>query len=244
MVRGGDDTLALSNNARSLWMGTASLLWAARLNSVDTAERVAQGGDNADAEAVQAQGFLEVAAKLYGFNGATMDRLRSGGDNADAIATATLGRLFAMTRGSLFNNATWDRARSGSAANLATLLSLGAALSVRPGEWSVNHVPAAATLATISRAAGAAGVRHVCTSIDAALVLPAAANQAAITLNLRDGATGAGTILWSRRFGIGAANAAEGAGGHVQDAQILHPAGFCRKCRFLASTMWERQQPQ
>jgi len=66
--------------------------------------------------------------------------------------------------------------------------------------WYINNLPAAAAVATASKAAGAAGVRHVmlgaCISIAAA-----AAAQPAIAVNIRDGATGAGTILFS--IGVG-----------------------------------------
>jgi hypothetical protein len=85
----------------------------------------------------------------------------------------------------------------GGAAILAALSSSGALLATRPGDWSVNHTPGAAAQATASRAAGAAGVRHVCTSISSTLVTVGTA-QTVITINLRDGATGAGTILWSK----------------------------------------------
>jgi hypothetical protein len=190
------------------WLGVAALTYAIRIGST-TADRLRAGADNADAVAVNTIGALLTLARNTGFNGTTWDRLRSAGDNADAVAVATLGQLLMLARNTVFNGTAWDRQRSGSAATLGALTSLGAGLVSDPGNWSINHVPAAATQATITRAAGGAGVRHVCTSIDAALVLPATANQAVITLNLRDGATGAGTILWSRRFGIGAANAAD-----------------------------------
>ena len=64
------------------------------------------------------------------------------------------------------------------------------------GNWSVQHDPAAATQATITRAAGAAGVIHVCTSIFASFSAGATAG-AATKVYLRDGLTGAGAILWS-----------------------------------------------
>lgn len=61
--------------------------------------------------------------------------------------------------------------------------------------WAIYHTPAAATQATISRAA-AANTRHVATSVT--VCLNAVAAQAApVVFNLRDGATGAGTIKWS-----------------------------------------------
>lgn len=62
-------------------------------------------------------------------------------------------------------------------------------------EWADEHQPAAATQATISRAADAGG-RHVAKSVTVS-VCGAAAESGIITFVLRDGATGAGTILWS-----------------------------------------------
>ena len=60
-------------------------------------------------------------------------------------------------------------------------------------EWTVNAQATAGT-ASASKAAGAAGVRHVCTGVSAS-VAAAATAQPAVIVNLRDGATGAGTIL-------------------------------------------------
>jgi hypothetical protein len=101
----------------------------------------------------------------------------------------------------LFNGAavgvSMDRARSGSAANLSAFSATGSELTTTPGNWTVLNTPAAATQATATKAAGAAGVRHVCNSISATFA--AGATPGAATLvNLRDGASGAGTILWSQ----------------------------------------------
>lgn len=98
----------------------------------------------------------------------------------------------------LWNGATMDRGRSGSAANLSAQSGIGAEITTPPGQWSVFSTPAAATQATASKAAGGAGVRHICTSISATLATVGTA-QTAIALNLRDGATGAGTIVWSKQ---------------------------------------------
>ena len=67
------------------------------------------------------------------------------------------------------------------------------ALSV--GNWGIQHTPAASTQATITRAAGTGLMRHVATSATVCIVATAA--QTALAFNLRDGATGAGTIIWS-----------------------------------------------
>jgi hypothetical protein len=71
------------------------------------------------------------------------------------------------------------------------------------GQFNIVHTPVAATQATISQAAGGAGVRNVCTGISASLCTVGTAQAAAVQLNLRDGATGAGTILWSKTFSCG-----------------------------------------
>lgn len=83
-----------------------------------------------------------------------------------------------------------------SAANQALATKTGVLAVAKIGNWSVQHDPAAATQATITRAAGAAGVIHVCTSISASFSAGATAG-AATKVYLRDGLTGAGAILWS-----------------------------------------------
>jgi hypothetical protein len=71
-----------------------------------------------------------------------------------------------------------------------------------PTNWAVVHAPTANAQATISKAA-VVGTRHVCTSISATLTddgTAATANN--INVNLRDGTTGAGTILWTGMLGV------------------------------------------
>jgi hypothetical protein len=127
-------------------------------------------------------------------------------DAADAQATETSGLQGVVARLKAFNGTTWDRLRTGAAAVLSAVTQSFALLVTRPGDWSVTHAPAVNTVATISKAAGGAGVRHVCTSITGAIrggtTAPAAIQG---TLTLRDGATGAGTILWSQTVVLAAA---------------------------------------
>lgn len=59
--------------------------------------------------------------------------------------------------------------------------------------WSTTHEPASATKATITKAA-VSGYKHVCTGIIATVACSGAA-QTPINVRLRDGATGAGTVL-------------------------------------------------
>lgn len=72
----------------------------------------------------------------------------------------------------------------------------------RAESWSIFHKPAANTQATISKAAGGAAVRHVCKGFMATLANNAAAASTAVTLQIRDGATGAGTVLWETSMAV------------------------------------------
>jgi hypothetical protein len=71
----------------------------------------------------------------------------------------------------------------------------GTVLAVRPFEQSVQHYPATATLATVASTAPGAKASVVVRSISANLVAGAAAENRRLVL--RDGASGAGTIIWS-----------------------------------------------
>lgn len=81
-------------------------------------------------------------------------------------------------------------------------------------DWAVTSAPAANTQASASRPASSAPVlaecRHVCSSISALLrggtTAPAAVQ---VTVNLRDGASGAGTVLASWTLVLAAAVAAQ-----------------------------------
>lgn len=127
-------------------------------------------------------------------------------DDSDGRSTApSLSLLTFGTRGFYFDGSTWSRIRGASATNVALAQSLGAQLTTLPGQWSVSNAAAANTQATASKAAGGAGVRHVFTGISASL----ASGSTAVTVPatpvlvvVRDGATGAGTIIWQRYVSV------------------------------------------
>ena len=76
--------------------------------------------------------------------------------------------------------------------------------------WSAHHVPAANTVATITRAAQAAGIRNVCTWITVKLVAGATAPTAVNTsVSLIDGATGGTTYLWRATISLPATAGAD-----------------------------------
>lgn len=170
-----------------------------------TFDRVRSGSNAADAIATGATGNLAALSYSLAFNGTTFDRVRAGSNAADAIATGAVGNLASLAYNLAFNGTAFDRVRNNSAANLTASTQPTALMTAPPGNWSITHTPTTNTQATITRAAGAAGVRHVCTSISCALSAPAAATSGVVQINLRDGATGAGTILWSQTLQVGGA---------------------------------------
>ncbi len=127
---------------------------------------------------------------LYTPAGAAVDTPTGTGNG---VTTANLLGVGAYGYG--FNGATWDRVRTNSAATLSATTQPFAQLTAKPGEWSITNAPAVNTIATATRAAGAAGVRHVCTAICVGVVVITGVPVTVMTWQLRDGATGAGTIL-------------------------------------------------
>jgi hypothetical protein len=63
-------------------------------------------------------------------------------------------------------------------------------------DFTLSAAPAAATQATATRAAAAAGVRHVIDFLSFALATGATAQAAVVSILIRDGATGVGAILF------------------------------------------------
>lgn len=130
------------------------------------------------------------------FNGASWDRQRAIRDNLDNQAVVGLGLQGIVSRPQLFDGTNYVRARVASAAVQANFAAhVGIAAVAQAGNWSIQNDPATNVQATIARAASG-GFRHVCTSITATLAAGATAG-AAVKVYLRDGLTGAGTILWS-----------------------------------------------
>jgi hypothetical protein len=77
-----------------------------------------------------------------------------------------------------------------------------AEIATEPGTKSVVNTSGAAGTATIGVAALATG-RHVCKGLSVSVAAGAAA-QPAVRAVLRDGATGAGTIIWSKTLACAA----------------------------------------
>lgn len=134
------------------------------------------------------------------------------GSQADGIATASgIGLTYnpgnggAVTGGLRvnvvgYNGTSLDTQRNASLANYTvatTLISrnaIGAQITERGSRWSVIHNPAAGSQATASIAAEAL-VRHVVDKVCFAAGSIAAPAATSLQVNIRDGATGAGSII-------------------------------------------------
>jgi len=84
-----------------------------------------------------------------------------------------------------------------SAASQAAATANGARLQEKGPRWHVTSTPAVKIQASAVMAAGAAGVRHVADCISFSAGATTAPALTKLNINLRDGAAGAGTIIWS-----------------------------------------------
>lgn len=125
---------------------------------------------------------------------------------ADALANGSVqstgqGNIVTTNAPLLFNGTTWDRERTASLANnivsstLTARNSIGVALFEKGSRFSVVSAPVAGTVASAS-IASEASVRHICDSIAFSGSSSGAVTAVALTLVVRDGATGAGTIIF------------------------------------------------
>lgn len=136
------------------------------------------------------------ALMLYNSAGATLQGMISADTSQPTVNESGSNWLRTFGGVYLHDGASFARLGSASAPQLATQSGDQALLAAAPGEWTLTHAPIANTQATATRAAGAAGVRHVLKSINATLI-GVGAIAAPISVVVRDGASGAGPILWA-----------------------------------------------
>lgn len=85
--------------------------------------------------------------------------------------------------------------KSASATNLAAKSTVNAMLVSKPGQWIATSAPAVNNAASASQAAAGSGIRNVIQTISMQLAGDSTGAEFNGIVNLRDGATGAGTIL-------------------------------------------------
>jgi hypothetical protein len=191
----------------------------------------------------QSSGILGMSPYLW--NGLSFDRVRGDITNgmdvdvtrisgsvtpADGFANPTTANtMWNLLAG--FNGATWDRLRTASATNNTATTSLGVLQTVPLSTWSLNNSASAGT-PTISKASGGGAVRHVATSVTVC-VAAAGTAQPAVQVNLRDGATGAGTIIRSWNL---AAPINSSACGEIAGLNIAGTAATAMTIEFAAAT--------
>jgi hypothetical protein len=100
-------------------------------------------------------------------------------------------RLGAISTGSLTVGATQSAAQIEPAPTVS--------LSLPTGSFAVFSNPAAGSQATIAAAAAGAGIKNVATLVCFSAAATTAPVATALTINLRDGATGAGTVKWTQQ---------------------------------------------
>ncbi|HLJ26552.1 MAG TPA: hypothetical protein VKY85_07565 [Candidatus Angelobacter sp.] len=122
-----------------------------------------------------------------------------------------------------------------SSAFLGNSLNVGVPMMEKGSRWpGVVSSPAAGSQATASKAAGGAGVRHVADCVSVSAGASTAPTATVLTINLRDGATGAGTVLWSTQ--IAAANTAAQHGSvHLCGLNQIGTANTAMTLEFAAS---------
>lgn len=77
---------------------------------------------------------------------------------------------------------------------MTTGLGDGAVITTTPGSWALESSPGVGSRANLTKAA-VAGQHHVCTAISFGIHTVAAPVATSVEVVLRDGATGAGTVL-------------------------------------------------
>lgn len=154
---------------------------------------------NAETDGISGGHAGQVAIWLY--NGTTFDRLRSASSLAGTIGTGLLGVNVLA-----FDGTNYNRCVSNAAGNIDDTTQPFQLAVAEPGEWTVDSSVAAAGTPSAVKAAGAAGVRHVCRNLSISLANVAVTPSALITFVLRDGASGAGTVKRTWQFVVPPSN--------------------------------------
>ena len=164
-----------------------------------------------DALRLTSTGLLSVSVEANTANGTDQEVVgnvaHDAADSGNPIKIGAIGR------------AVWETAASTAADRVNLSADLFGRLRVDAGytaadAWYIQHAPAANTQATISKAAGAAGVKHVATGFSWSLSSGAGApTPELITITIRDGATGAGTVMWTETVSLPATAGSSARGG-------------------------------
>lgn len=140
-----------------------------------------------DSSIISPSSVLAVGDTLKGSDGFSRSYKAAYEDNAISNEVPRDGNMG-------FDGSTWDRIISVSSTNNTATTTQGVRYYTPISTWSVTNTPGTGTSASASRAAGGGTVRHVATSVTVCVAANATA-QTPLLIHLRDGATGAGTII-------------------------------------------------
>lgn len=118
-----------------------------------------------------------------------------------------------------------------SAAVAASQIGTNAQQVALPGNWSVVSFPATNTAAVAVKAAGGAGVRHVCTAVSFGLGQPATALAFLGNLQILDGVT----IIWQKAISSGAGTAVNGQSIDISGLALVGSANASMTAQFSAA---------
>lgn len=126
----------------------------------------------------------------------TIRQIQGNYDNFQITASWTNGTNPTVTLNILVTNSS-TYSTVATQKNMASQPVPGPALVEKSGRWTQVSNPAAGSQGTASQAAAATGVHHVCDCIAFSAVATTAPTLTALKINLRDGASGAGNIIWT-----------------------------------------------
>ena len=151
--------------------------------------------------------------------------------------TAVAGTLYNVEYVFLQPGMPW----TSTASSLTQSLNVTPMLFEKGARWGTQtSSPGAGSQATTSKAAGAAGVRHVADCITWSSGAAAAPAATVLTINLRDGATGAGTVLWQTQV-TAAATATQHGQSHVCGLNLIGSAATAMTLEFAAGLANEQE---
>lgn len=139
--------------------------------------------------------FMDIRVRSWGATGVSNSAALS-----DAMTNTTSPVIGSAQLG--WDGTTLERVKTASLANMPIYSSFtssteqGYSLAMKPAQWVKSSAPAVSTQASASIAAEAS-VRHIVDTVCFSAGSTTAPVLTALTVNLRDGATGAGTVVMS-----------------------------------------------
>lgn len=200
---GGKATAAIPTSVTEGDRADASFDLGGRLRVISSGEEAHDAADAGNPIKIGGKGSAAVAAAVTEGDRVNASftlegRLRTTGEGTVAHDAADAGNPLKVGG---IGRAAWETAASTAADRVNASFDLYGRQRVVAGAqeanaWSIKNRAAANTAATVSKAAGTSAERHVCTGFMVTFASLGAPTPEIIGIQIRDGATGAGTIIW------------------------------------------------